>query len=64
MRMSRELDVCGDLTATVDNPSELIAWATVLTDPTVLVGGPQDLAVALSKSVPTTTRRRCAGTSR
>ena len=42
MRISRELDVCGDLTATVDNPSELIAWATVLTDPTVLAWRPKD----------------------
>jgi hypothetical protein len=42
LRISRELDVCGDLTATVDNPSELIAWARVLTDPTVLAWRPQD----------------------
>jgi hypothetical protein len=27
LRISRELDVCGDLTATVENPSELIACA-------------------------------------
>jgi hypothetical protein len=36
LRISRELDVCGDLTATVDNPSELIAWASVLTDPAIV----------------------------
>jgi hypothetical protein len=42
LRISRELDVCGDLTATVDNPSELIAWASVLTDPTVRAWRPQD----------------------
>lgn len=36
LRISRELDVCGDLTATVDNPSELLAWADVLEGPTVL----------------------------
>lgn len=42
LRISRELDVCGDLTATVDNPSELIAWARVLADPTVLAWRPQD----------------------
>jgi hypothetical protein len=41
LRISRELDVCGDLTATLDNPSELIAWARVLTDPTVLARRPQ-----------------------
>ena len=36
LRISRELDVCGDLTATVENPSELIAWASVLSDPSVV----------------------------
>lgn len=42
LRMCRELDVCGDLTATVDNPSELIAWARVLTDAGVLAWRTQD----------------------
>jgi hypothetical protein len=42
LRISRELDVCGDLTATVDNPSELIAWASVLTDPAVLAWRARD----------------------
>jgi hypothetical protein len=36
LRISRELDVCGDLTATVDNPSELIAWANVLHRPAIV----------------------------
>jgi hypothetical protein len=36
LRISREVDICGDLTATVDNPSELIAWATVLTEPEIV----------------------------
>jgi hypothetical protein len=35
LRISRELDICGDATATVDNPSELLAWATVLTEPSI-----------------------------
>lgn len=35
LRISRELDVVGDLTAVVDNPSELLAWAHTLTDPAV-----------------------------
>lgn len=35
LRISRELDIVGDLTAVVDNPSELLAWATTLTDPVV-----------------------------
>jgi hypothetical protein len=42
LRISRELDVCGDLTATVDNPSELIAWGSVLVDPQVLAWRAQD----------------------
>jgi hypothetical protein len=36
LRISRELDVVGDVTATVDNPSELLAWALVLADPEIL----------------------------
>jgi hypothetical protein len=33
LRISRELDIVGDVSATVDNPSELIAWATILRNP-------------------------------
>jgi hypothetical protein len=36
LRISRELDIVGDVTATVDNPSELLAWALVLGDPEVV----------------------------
>lgn len=36
LRISRELDVVGDATATVDNPSELLAWALILSRPDVL----------------------------
>ena len=36
LRIARELDVVGDLTATVDNPSELLAWALVLSTPDVV----------------------------
>lgn len=36
LRISRELDVVGDITATVDNPSELLAWALVLDDPEIV----------------------------
>ncbi|HET7388342.1 MAG TPA: hypothetical protein VFJ19_16940 [Nocardioidaceae bacterium] len=36
LRISRELDVVGDVTATVDNPSELLAWALILAHPQVL----------------------------
>src|SRR6476646_1589711 len=35
LRISRELDIVGDLSATVDNPSELLAWAHILTDATI-----------------------------
>ena len=36
LRISRELDVVGDVTATVDYPSELLAWAVVLSKPDVV----------------------------
>lgn len=36
LRISREIDVVGDVTATVDNPSELLAWALTLAHPQVL----------------------------
>jgi hypothetical protein len=42
MRISRELDVVGDLTATVDNPSELLAWALALAGPDVLAWRAED----------------------
>lgn len=35
LRISRELDVVGDVTAIVDNPSELLAWANTLPDPEI-----------------------------
>ena len=36
LRISRELDICGDVTAEVDSPSELLAWATVLAEPAII----------------------------
>lgn len=36
LRISQEIDVVGDVTAIVANPSELLAWATTLADPTVV----------------------------
>lgn len=42
LRVSRELDVVGDVSATVDNPSELLAWATILASPTVVAWRAQD----------------------
>lgn len=35
LRTSRELDVVGDVTASTDNPSELLAWAHLLQRPTI-----------------------------
>lgn len=32
LRISREIDIVGDVTATVDNPPELLAWASILSD--------------------------------
>jgi hypothetical protein len=32
LRICRDIDVGGDVTATVDSPSELLAWASVLSD--------------------------------
>lgn len=42
LRISRELDVVGDVTATVDSPSEVLAWALVLSRPTVLAWRAKD----------------------
>ena len=35
LRISRELDIVGDVTATVDHPADLLAWSDLLPDPTV-----------------------------
>ena len=35
LRISRELDIVRDVSSTVNNPSELLAWAAILTDATV-----------------------------
>jgi hypothetical protein len=55
LRISRELDVVGDVTATVDNPSELLAWALVLARPNVVAwravdSGHRYLQVTASRS--------------
>lgn len=42
LRLSRELDIVGDVTATVDNPSELIAWAASLANPSVVAWRAKD----------------------
>jgi hypothetical protein len=42
MRISRELDIVGDVSATVDNPSQLLAWATILTGPTITAWRAED----------------------
>ena len=35
LRISESLDIVGDVSVTVDNPSELLAWASVLPDPSI-----------------------------
>jgi hypothetical protein len=35
LRISRELDIVGDLTATVDHPADLLAWSDLLPQPTL-----------------------------
>ena len=42
LRISRELDIVGDISATVDNPSELLAWATILTNPAIVAWHAKD----------------------
>ncbi|MCW2856018.1 MAG: hypothetical protein JWR52_1633 [Marmoricola sp.] len=42
LRISRELDIVGDLTATVDNPSELLAWANILDGADILAWRAKD----------------------
>jgi hypothetical protein len=36
LRISRELDVVGYISATIDNPSELLAWAHILSEPEIV----------------------------
>ena len=35
LRISQSLDIVGDVSVTVDNPSELLAWANVLSSPSI-----------------------------
>ena len=42
LRISRELDIVGDVSATIDSPSELLAWATILTDPEIVAWRAKD----------------------
>lgn len=42
LRISRGLDICGDVTATVDNPSEILAWTTFLSRPHIRAWRAQD----------------------
>ena len=36
LRISRALDIVGDVSVSVDDPSELLAWANTLPEPTAL----------------------------
>ncbi len=42
LRLSSELDIIGDLTATVTTPSELLAWAHALPEPTLCAWRAED----------------------
>ena len=35
LKISRGLDIVGDVTATVDHPSDLLAWANILPEPSI-----------------------------
>lgn len=42
LRISRELDIVGDVSAIVDSPSELLAWASILDDATIAAWRAED----------------------
>jgi len=42
LRISSELDIVGDVTATVTNPSALVAWAYALPEPTICAWRAED----------------------
>lgn len=42
LRSSSELDIVGDVTATVATPSELLAWAHALSEPTICAWRAED----------------------
>lgn len=42
LRMSSALDIVGDVTATVDTPSALLAWASALPEPTICAWRAED----------------------
>lgn len=42
LRISHGLDICGDVTATVGDPSELLAWATTLSGHAITAWRAQD----------------------
>jgi hypothetical protein len=45
LRISGELDIIGDLTATVDDPSALLAWAHALPEPIICAWRAEDSGV-------------------
>jgi hypothetical protein len=42
LRISRELDIVGDVSAIVDNPSELVAWASILHEAAIVAWRAED----------------------
>ena len=57
LRICRDLDVVGDVTATVDNPSELLAWASVLSGARIVAWRAKDSG---HRYVQVTAERRAA----
>lgn len=55
LRISSELDIVGDVTATVTTPSELLAWAHALPEPTIRAWRPKTPTTATSTSAPPAT---------
>jgi hypothetical protein len=42
LRISREIDIVGDVSATMDNPSELLAWASILSEAEIVAWRSKD----------------------
>ena len=57
LRISSELDIVGDVTATVESPSELLAWADLLADNAILAWRAEDSG---NRYIQVTARRRRA----
>jgi hypothetical protein len=52
LRISRGLDIVGDVTAIVDSPSALLAWAHALPEPTIGVWRAEDFGIRYFQKMP------------